>query len=114
MEGLKNFDIEETAYDFTKEVAIKVAKGIDNTIFMTIKKIATENGIEKEVVLNETAIVNALKKQIPMKPTAMVDRYPEGQYECSACRCGLIANNKWKQKYCPNCGQAIDWSERND
>ena len=27
------------------------------------------------------SIVSALMKQIPMKPTAMVDRYPEGQYE---------------------------------
>lgn len=56
-------------------------------------------------------IVSALQKHIPMKPTERVNCYPEGQYECSACRCGLIANKKWKQKYCPECGQTLDWSD---
>lgn len=51
-----------------------------------------------------------LEKQIPKKPIALTNVYPAGQYECQ-CGCGLRANKKWKDKYCPNCGQAIDWSD---
>lgn len=109
MEGLKNFDIEETTYDFTKEVAIKVAKGIDNAIFMTIKEIAKENGIEKEVVLNETVIVNALKKQIPKK--LRVD--DEGWICCPNCDETFKLHDQFRKRnsHCGNCGQAIDWSD---
>ena len=110
MEGLKNFDIEETTYDFTKEVAIKVAKGIDNAIFMTIQEIAKENGIEREVVLNETAIVNALKKQITIKP---IGRHTN--YRCPVCdrrvRSGKGSSSRGVDHFCQRCGQALDWSD---
>lgn len=56
-------------------------------------------------------LVKLQRKQPPKKPIALKNTYPSGQYKCD-CGCGLRANNKWQDKYCPNCGQAIDWSER--
>ena len=55
--------------------------------------------------------IEALEKQIPKKPTPLVNVYPDGQYECPICECGLRANKKWQDKYCCNCGQPIDWSD---
>lgn len=51
---------------------------------------------------------DATKKQIPMKPKArlMVNECPE---------CGTIVGDAYVTcKCCPNCGQAIDWSEQNE
>lgn len=53
------------------------------------------------------------RKATPQKPIALTNVYPSGQYECQ-CGCGLRANKKWQDKYCPNCGQAIDWSDFNE
>ena len=110
MEELKHYDIAETTYDIVKEIAIKTAKGFDNAIFMTIKSIAKENGIEMEVVLNETAIVNALKKQIPLKP---IGRHTS--YKCPVCdrrvRSGKGSSSRGVDHFCQRCGQAIDWSD---
>lgn len=49
--------------------------------------------------------IQALEKQIPMKPDFTEDK------EFALCPCcngkGLLD----KQKYCDNCGQMIDWSD---
>ena len=104
MEGLNISEI-------VNEIIVERRKAVDDAILVEIQQIATENGFKTEVILNETAIVKAIRNYTPIKPTARTHCYPEGQYECSACRCGLVANKKWKQKYCPECGQAVDWSD---
>ena len=52
--------------------------------------------------------IQALKKQIPMKPDFTEDK------EFALCPCcngkGLLD----KQKYCDNCGQKLDWSEESE
>ena len=68
----------------------------------------------------ETAI-EALEKQIPKKPNE-TEAYPHRLY-CPACYY-TIAYNKENidfiresfdgYKHCPDCGQAIDWSDTND
>lgn len=50
--------------------------------------------------------VTALKKQIPYKPA------PYQQY-CGKCRCGAVFLDK-HTKYCGNCGQALDWEDKNE
>ena len=57
----------------------------------------------------------ALEKQIPKKP---IDA--GYYYMCPCCLCDLGASNDdifiYKcpiPKYCPDCGQALDWSENN-
>ena len=54
--------------------------------------------------------IEALKKQIPKKPTRTRGKY--GHTECACCGwvvesfCGDLE----QYPFCPNCGQAIDWS----
>ena len=52
--------------------------------------------------------IEALERQIPKKPVSVtisgISRYKSG-----ACECGTAIAMVYK--YCPNCGQAIDWSE---
>lgn len=53
----------------------------------------------------ETAI-EALEKQIPKKPHKNYEKLNVKWCECG-CYLGELKN---EQKYCKNCGQAIDWS----
>lgn len=46
--------------------------------------------------------IDALEKQIPKKPVKL---------NCPRCRFNRIDNSWWVFTYCPECGQAIDWSE---
>lgn len=46
--------------------------------------------------------IKALEKQIPKKPIEL---------NCPRCRFNGINNSLWVFTYCPECGQAIDWSE---
>ena len=98
---------------FTSNVILRWQKQIDDLVFGEIKRKAVENGIETEYVLNEKAIMNAIKKQVPEKTIA--DRFPWGI--CPNCR-GSIYLEKIQEHiqnkettYCEHCGQAIDWSD---
>lgn len=56
--------------------------------------------------------IKAIDKQIPQKPSVS---YHEGElvnYHCARCgeAQGLKVNKRW-QRYCPHCGQALDWSD---
>mgnify|MGYP003296018135 CR=1 FL=1 len=55
--------------------------------------------------------IEALKKQIPKKPE-YTDEYFDTAY-CPNCGNYEFENGTatWGLKYCPECGQAIDWSE---
>lgn len=53
--------------------------------------------------------IKALEKQIPKK-------VKNREFECASCpECGttviMLANELENEKYCPQCGQALDWSE---
>ena len=52
----------------------------------------------------------AVRKQIPKKPTHIID---DDYAECPACGNANFefGINDWGCKYCPDCGQALDWSE---
>ena len=55
--------------------------------------------------------IEALEKQTPKKPTRTKGKY--GHTECACCGwvvesfCGDLE----QYPFCPNCGQAIDWSD---
>lgn len=59
--------------------------------------------------------IAALEKQIPKKPTYEGDGYWNGQlvYDTWVCpNCGKGYEVDYDNyDHCPNCGQAIDWSE---
>ena len=95
--------------DLVQKILIERRIAEDKLIFGEIKEIAKDYGIEKHIILNENVIVNAFNKQIPKKP-----RVNDDDWLC--CRsCGetfsLTNGLNKRNKYCGNCGQALDWSD---
>ena len=80
-----------------ERIIIERNKKIDSLILGEIRRIATENGIDTIVNLNDKAIVSALEKQIPKKPLQA---------------CGHNTNRT--MNFCPICGQALDWSDTDE
>lgn len=80
----------------TAEEAIK-------TIQVAIGEVEWEYPLDYSVAF-ETAI-EALKKQIPKK---LKD---DGWLYCPICGRDVLMD---RFDYCPDCGQALDWSENND
>lgn len=109
-----NFDFEKPhMYEVIDRILIERKENLDNAIFGVIKEIIDGNECLTTVELNETAIVNALKKQIPKKCV-------DGRYPWAICpTCGGSVNTEIVQEhiqncetsYCEHCGQAIDWNE---
>lgn len=81
-------------YGVIEQIIIERNKKVDRLILGEIRKIATENGIDTIVTLNDKAIVAALKNYIPIKPLQA---------------CGHATNRT--MNFCPICGQALDWSD---
>lgn len=53
--------------------------------------------------------IEALKKQLPQKPT-----FYGGNYYCPNCNTLVGCHSlimKWDNAFCKHCGQAIDWSD---
>ena len=57
--------------------------------------------------------IEALEKQIPKKPLAGIDFMGNEFRICCECST-IVKDGKWEVKYCPDCGQAIDWSGKNE
>ena len=57
--------------------------------------------------------ISGLDKQIPKKPISGID-FAGNEYriccDCSA----IVQDGEWKANYCPDCGQALDWSDTDD
>lgn len=56
-------------------------------------------------------IKEALEKQIPKKPDK-IKEYNPNDYYCTVCKY-YLGYACLQPKFCPNCGQAIDWSDNN-
>ena len=94
---------------FIEKISIERAKKVDELILGEITQIAVENGIDTKIILNETKIAEALRKQIPEKP--IQDGYYDEPCVCPNCGSNVInqADNDYKFSYCYHCGQALDW-----
>jgi hypothetical protein len=103
------------AMSLVEKIMVERNREINNAILGTIVNIANENGIA--ITLNEQAIIDALKKQIPKKPVNKTkhDNSTAKHYEnCNIVVCPLCNGRlklKSKGKYCDKCGQALDWSD---
>lgn len=87
----------------TESEAIEKLKSM--RLFMQIEDEKNEcKFAEDDYKTNEMAI-QALEKQIPMKPDFTEDK------EFALCPCCNGKSLLDKQKYCDNCGQKLDWSD---
>lgn len=59
------------------------------------------------------AVKSALEKQIPKKPFKEVIAKKNTRMVCPVCFVSLHYLVE-QQNYCPDCGQALDWSDTND
>ncbi len=90
------------------QIAVKMAEQYDDLIASQIAMEARAEGISDLTVLNKWAILNAIKKQIPQK---LVDLAKNELYgNCPVC--GKVVHIG--EKYCDQCGQALDWEEDNN
>ena len=56
--------------------------------------------------------INALERQIPKKPMISYDeRVKENWCSCGVCAFGFGWKRAVHYKYCPDCGQKLDWSD---
>lgn len=94
---------------------------------MTIEKaleiLRTVDGIECKIPGYTTALgtaVQALEKQIPKKPLYRETEYYAYKFakgiKAPFCECGCLAVDEENDcfTYCPDCGQALDWSDENE
>lgn len=73
--------------------------------------ICREDGKPTEAACNNCSdkiAIYALSKQIGQEPI-LVEGYPETFHICPDCGSTFIEREKYRMKYCNNCGQAIDW-----
>lgn len=104
-----DFNLVNGVHSVTQKMVAQFVDDYDDYIVSQIAKTARENGISELVVLNKAAIMDALKKQMPQK-----QRIDDNDWRCCP-RCGetfflTSAFNK-RNKYCGNCGQALDWGD---
>ena len=98
--------------EVVERIVIERNKKVDSLICGETQKIATEYGVTTRITLNEKAIVNALKKQIPRKVTP----YCNSGIAVACPECGtfqdFISESTLDNRspYCYKCGQALDWS----
>ena len=102
--------------NIVERIVVERNKKVDSMILGEIHKIAIENGIETKIVLNEKAVADALRKQIPQKPDYEGDGYDDSGnliYDTWICpNCGDRYEVDYEiHQYCPMCGQRIDWRE---
>jgi rubrerythrin len=99
-----------------EKIIIERNQKVDNAILGEIRQIAIEEGIETKIALNQKAIVDALRKQIPTKPDYEGNGYDDRGnliYDTWICpNCGDRYEVDYEYyRHCPMCGQLIDWSE---
>lgn len=96
------FEYDGQAHTLVNEIVVKMAEKFDNFIVEQIAMEARAEGISDLTVLNKTAILEALERRTPKKPRE------DGWLYCPVCGKDVLQDHV---KFCPECGQAIDWRE---
>ena len=105
------------------DIAVRMAEKWENFVVEQIVAEAVDMGISDLTVLNKTAIMDALRKRIPVKPIRanriikingelFLDDDNE-YWKCPICTQYDVPLLE-KQEYCHCCGQALDWGKEND
>lgn len=90
--------------NITEKMACAMTEKYDEFIAESIAKAAREAGVSDCTVMNKYAILNAIEKQIPKKPVDLAKNELYGN--CAVC--GKVVHIG--ERYCDQCGQALDWS----
>ena len=53
--------------------------------------------------------IQAVEKQIPQEPLGGSDYSGNDYMICRNCS-AIVEDDDWRATYCPDCGQALDWS----
>ena len=113
--GLKlDYDGVANLAKITQNISVQMVDRMDDAVIEAIEKAAKEAGITDLFIINKKSVIDALKKQIPKKPSFSPFGYRTEANDirfvfCSTCQKHFM--NDTDIKYCPNCGQAIDWSK---
>jgi RNA polymerase-binding transcription factor DksA len=94
-------------HSVTQKLCAQFVDDYDDYIASQIAETAKRNGISELVVLNKSTIMAALNKQIPKTPTDISKSELYGR--CAVCGQVVHVGNR----YCDQCGQAIDWGADN-
>ena len=93
---------ETSSYSFTNNVIAMRDKAINDCACAVIRDIATEQGLNTEIILYEENIAKAIANYTPQKPNY------DSWIDCPCCGRDLGID---KPNYCSNCGQRLDWSD---
>ncbi len=98
--------------EFGERVIIERNKKVDNLILGEIKKIATENGVDTTITLNEKAIVSALKnwnkQNITGKWIDVNEKLPEDVYGKEREQITVLVYTKGKKvSQCSRCAKYV-------
>lgn len=92
----------------TDKIIVQMVDNYENAVAAEIASAARAAGVSDVTVLNKKAILEALNKQIPKKPTDIAKSELYGK--CAVCGQVVHVGNR----YCDQCGQAIDWGTDNE
>lgn len=104
-----------------QKIVVDMKENIENEITEAIIEAAKGQGITDLIVLDKKAIIDALQKRTPKKPEYYGDGYSEGKLVYDYAKCPVCGRNdfeydinNWGCNYCPDCGQALDWSDNDE
>lgn len=90
------------------QIAVKMAEKYEDFVIEQIAMEARASGVSDLTVLNKTAIINAINKQIPLQ--VILNDY---EALCPNCRYDMMGLWDYPDvqdpDYCPICGQKLKW-----
>lgn len=92
----------------TEKICVQMVDNYETSVAEEIAAAARSAGVTDCTVLNKKAILDALNKQVPKTPTDISKSELYGR--CAVCGQVVHVGNR----YCDQCGQAIDWGTDND
>ena len=92
----------------TDKIVVQMLDNYETAVAAEIASAARATGASDVTVLNKEAIMAALSKQIPKKPEGLAKNELYGK--CAVCGQLVHVGNR----YCDQCGQAIDWGADNE
>ena len=96
----------------TDRIVTQMVDNYETAVAAEIAQAARIAGASDVTVLDKTAIIDALMKRTPRKPDRRkfdkITDYPV----CPTCGSDGISYRR--SRYCPDCGQAIDWRIDNE